>query len=514
MDRRRFLVQASAAATAAACSHLGMAQGGPAVSAELALHEEPGARRIPLTYSGLSYEQAQLSDPTFFSASNRDLVAFFRLLSPRGVLRLGGNTSEFCWFKASESTTEPKLRLPGGNLDANWMPHRLFEITPRAIEELAGFLDATGWRTIYGLNLGNGTPERAAVEAAHVARVLEDRLEFFQIGNEPDDYNEASHRTRPPNWGFDDYLKEWTGFAETIAASVPEVRLGGPDTGSFDWAIRFGEELPAAIDSRVVALTKHYYAEGPPDDPRVTIKRLLDGIPQLPSETKKIEAIARAQGRIYRMTEGNTCFRGGKPGMSNAFASALWVGDFMLQLATLGCAGVNLHGGSSGILTAGLGNHSPGLKVAKGPQIMHGAFYTPIFSDPGSAMRAMPIFYGMMLANQLAGGTPLNVEGNPQGVNATAYAAKRDQGLRVAVFNRDERQAVELSIRAPRKAQSATAWRMQAPQLDSTEGVTLAGAEILAHGQWSPKAVEPVEVSNGIPRIRIPAASAALLFLS
>ena len=49
---------------------------------------------------------------------------------------------------------------------ADWMPHRLFEISPEAIDALAGFLQATGWRLIYGLNFGNSTPERAAAEAA------------------------------------------------------------------------------------------------------------------------------------------------------------------------------------------------------------------------------------------------------------------------------------------------------------------------------------------------------------
>ena len=55
---------------------------------------------------------------------------------------------------------------------------------------------------------------------------------------------------------------------------------------------------------------------------------------------------------------------------------------------------------------------------------------------------------------------------------------------------------------------------MQAPALDSTEGVTLAGAEIEPHAQWTPKIVEPIALEQGIPRIHVPAASAALIFLS
>ena len=61
----------------------------------LALHPERTLARMPADYCGLSYETSQLSEPAFFSPSNRSLVALFRLLSPHGVLRLGGNSSDF-----------------------------------------------------------------------------------------------------------------------------------------------------------------------------------------------------------------------------------------------------------------------------------------------------------------------------------------------------------------------------------------------------------------------------------
>jgi hypothetical protein len=105
----------------------------PEVAIDVTLHDDAAAAQIPLTYVGLSYELAQLSDPTFFSTANRDLVSNFRLLSANGVLRLGGNTSEFCWLRVNASTPEPKLHVPPGNLDANWMPHRLFAIRPNRL---------------------------------------------------------------------------------------------------------------------------------------------------------------------------------------------------------------------------------------------------------------------------------------------------------------------------------------------------------------------------------------------
>jgi hypothetical protein len=514
MDRRTFLHYAGAVTTIAGCHNL-IAQTLPNSSVQLSLSERKSTLKIPLTYTGLSYELAQLTDPYFFSASNHDLVAYFRLLSPHGVLRIGGNSSEFCWFKANASTPEPKLHLPTNNLDANWMPHELFAIMPAAIDSLADFIKVTGWHLIYGINFGNNSPEKAAVEAAYVAQKMGDQLEFFQIGNEPDFYHDPNNGTRPRSWGFSDYMKEWTAYAEAIIEKVPKARFGGPDVGaSSEWVTRFDQEVSTRLGSRVLAVTGHYYAQGPPNDPHVTIKRLLNGDPYITNRVKSIVASARSHGRIYRMTEGNSCYRGGKPGMSNAFASSLWVADYMLHLADLGCAGVNLHGGSSNFLIASLGGHTPGVEGATHPQAVRGGFYTPISSEPSKEIKAMPIFYGMMLANQFAGCTLLDVNGNMQSLNATAYAVKHEHGFKIAFFNKDELNAIDLSIQVPRSAKNIIVWRMKAPALDSTEEVSFGGAEILAHAKWKPKTNETVKIKNGISTIQVPAASAILLFLN
>jgi hypothetical protein len=510
VNRRRFLLRAGVAT--ALLGRPGFANA--THQAEVTILDKPDGRVIPLDYTGLSYELSQLSEPGFFAAANHDLVAYFRLLSKNGVLRLGGNTSEFCWFRADVSTEAPKLHVPPGNLEANWMPHRLFEIVPEAIDNLGGFLEATGWRLIYGLNFGNSTPERAATEAAYVARKLGKYLEYFQIGNEPDLYQKASNGTRPPGWGFDDYAGEWIGFARAVRARVPEARFGGPDVAaSSDWVTRFGDQETAKMVGSLVALTGHYYAEGPPDDPRATTERLLAGDARVAAQMQTVEAFAEAHSLHYRMTEGNSCYRGGKPGMSNAFAAALWAGDYMLLLASLRCAGVNVHGGDSRFLTAGLGGHTPGLDAAKQPQAMPSGFYTLIASERGGVVHAMPIFYGMMVANVLAGMTMMDTKLGGGG-NATSYAATGPEGTRVAVFNKDGGRGMDLSIRTPRGMKTATAWRLRAPGLDATEGVTLAGAAVGEHGVWAPKTVEPVAVRDGAARLQVPAASAALVFPS
>jgi len=512
VNRRTFLIRCGETAALVASSKTAVAAN---TTAELVLREAPNAPRIPLTYTGLSYELAQLSDPDFFSASNRALVAHFRLLSPHGILRVGGNSSEFCWFKADASTPEPTLHVPRGDLNSNWMPHQLFAIEPRAIDQLAGFLRATNWRLIYGLNLGNSTPARAATEAAYVASKIGPQLEYFQIGNEPDLYHNPTNGTRPSNWGFDDYVNDWSNFARAILSKVPNARFGGPDVASSsDWVVRFAESIPQELPNRIAALTGHYYAEGPPDDPRVTIERLLRPNPRIAESMSRIEQIAKPRSLVYRMSEGNSCYRAGKPGLSNAFAAALWGGDYMLQTASLGCVGVNFHGGQSGFLTRALGNHNPGLDSAKAPTKMHGGYYTPIQSEPGQPVRAMPVFYGMMLANQLAGGTMLACDLKTD-VDATAYAASHASSIILALFNKDSGKSLDLSIRAPHPLRAARAWRLQAPSLDAIEGITLAGASIDDdHARWTPTTTEKLNPSANSLDFHLPAASAALLFLN
>jgi len=168
MNRRRFLTTA-ALATGALASFPSWAQEN---LTEVSLSFGTAmARTVPRDYLGLSYETAQLGEPDYFAADNRELVSLFRALSPEGVLRIGGNSSEFCWWKTGAAELPPELPESAHGAD-NWMPHAFTAIEPVAVDRLAGFLKATGWKAIYGLNLGTGTPGRDAEEAARLLRSL------------------------------------------------------------------------------------------------------------------------------------------------------------------------------------------------------------------------------------------------------------------------------------------------------------------------------------------------------
>lgn len=143
------------------------------------------------------------------------------------------------------------------------------------------FLDATGWKLIYGLNLGTGTPEVAAEEAAYVTDRMGSKLLAFPLGNEPDRFSRDGRRT--PVYGFDQFARDWQRFHDAIPARVPHSPFAGPDTAyNHEWLVPFATrsrpELPY--------LSEHYYdyAEGPPTDPSMTIERLLRPNPNLVDE--------------------------------------------------------------------------------------------------------------------------------------------------------------------------------------------------------------------------------------
>ncbi|MFL6576915.1 MAG: hypothetical protein ACJ8MR_09875 [Povalibacter sp.] len=469
---------------------------------------------IPISYNGFSIETATLENPNIYSADNHSLVALFRRLTQSGVLRIGGNSSEFCWWKASSENAPPQIKAAGQGRSDNWMPQRLHPVTPNAIDHLRNFLDATGWTCIYGLNFGTGTPARDAEEAEYVARVLGPKLRYFQIGNEPDFYRDPNNLLRPAGWDFPDYQREWLAIAHAVIERVPNAKFGGPDVGSSaDWVIRFGNEVAKNLGDRVQELTGHYYAEGPPDSPSASIENLLAEDPRIAERMSAIIPVAKRNGLTFRMAEGNSCYRGGKAGMSNALAGALWGMDYMLDMAARGCKGINLHGGGGSEISSALGDKLPGARDARDLEIAKlGTFYSPVAGNPVVGYSARPIFYGMMAVEQFAGSTLVACELDNHDVNARVYAAHRNGKWRVALINKDLEHDMTIEVAVPDTSAAASVWRLSAPRVDATEGVTLAGSQIMgADAQWTTTKVERVMVKQRSVSLNLPRASAAVL---
>ncbi len=355
LSRRRFL---SSAALAIAATKLSAQTQG--AHATITIPARATGPRVPVDFIGLSYEVQQLVDLSFFSAANTGLVNSFKAISVNGVLRLGGNTSEFEYWKPTPDSPEPPhpvTRIVEGEPKPNY-----YAVTAESIRNLNAFLNAAGWKCIYGIGMGTNAPNRAAAEAEYVAATLGPRLQYFQIGNEADLF--SSHLRDPKTWNVNTYLDEWLAIARAVAKSVPGAKFGMPDVASrIDWLTQIADAWPSIADKpNVITLSHHHYFGGPATNPYVSIPNLLAAA-NMASVQKTADianAAATKMGVPVRMTEGNTCYRGGKPGVSDVFASALWSANYSLLLAANRYTGVNLHGGTYKAVADGLGGSLPG----------------------------------------------------------------------------------------------------------------------------------------------------------
>jgi hypothetical protein len=478
LDRRRFLQTSAAAAALTSPALRAMAQAKPN-AAPLTLHPERNGPQLPASFIGLSYEIQQLEDPQFFSANNTGLIARFRELSSNGVLRLGGNTSDVGWWKPTPASTQPPLP-PNvvASVEPGTKPFQqlAYPVTPEAVKNLRAFLDATGWTCLYGINLATNTPERGTEEAAFVYATLGAKLEYFQLGNEPDLFDRRFRDKR--TWNADRYLDDWLAMANAIRARVPQARFGLPDTaGDPTWSSRIAERLgampPAGTGAaqgqgsrpNIAAVTHHYYFGGPPTNPEVNIQRLLKTDPKVAKVAATTREAAEKLGCVYRMSEGNTCYQGGKPNVSDVLAAALWAADYALSLASFGYAGINLHGGGGKAVGNSLGARMPGEALLKSDEAPHPRpFYTPI-ADMNGTFVAEPTFRGLQFAGRFAGATMIPINFDPGAANATAYAAKLPTGqLQVAIINKDPDHSVPLNL-----AGFSPALVLTAPSLESRE---------------------------------------------
>jgi hypothetical protein len=495
ITRRKFI--ATTACTLAASRLLAHAK--DKVEVSLSIPTEASGPHIPADFLGLSYEVQQLVDPTFFSAKNTGLIRECKALSANGVLRLGGNTSEFAYWKPTPDSPEPEhpqVREVVGEPKAQY-----YAVTPDAVRNLAEFLRAAGWTCIYGIGMGTNVPERAAAEADFASKTLGDRLQYFQIGNEADLF--SHHLRDPKTWTAKAYLDEWLKLARAIVANVPSAKFGIPDVAAnASWMTDVANEWSSVQNPpQVTTVSHHYYFGGPATNPEVSIPNLLK-----PATMEKVQntaniakAAAEKMHARVRMTEGNTCYRGGKPGVSDVFASALWSADYLLLLASNNYSGVNLHGGTGKSVANSVGGFLPGDDILKEkgdtPEQIAARphpFYTPIATF-GSEYTLEPVAYGMKFAGTFCGGSLFKAELSQQlqgaGVNATAYAAKLAEGkTSVIILNKDADKDVEVGIDFGQGAQGQfEIERLQAPALDSREAhITKSEkADSLQHGRCS-----------------------------
>ncbi len=442
------------------------------VSVALQVSDSTPGRAIPARFIGFSYEKNTLA-LDHFRPSNAVMVNLMRNLGG-GVLRFGANYVE-------STRWEPQGARAFSNVKS--------VIGPRELENAYGFARACGWTVIHGLNLGANDPKMAADEAAAALKIGGDTLIAFEIGNEPEHYGES---WRAKTYAYPDFRGEIARYLESMRPGLARLPLAGPATTSnFSWFTSFIKDFK----SDLVMTTRHNYplaaGSNDPASPRfATISNLLS--PSTASEWRKLvgqhQRASESADLPFRVGEAGSASSGGKAGVSDVFASALWSADYLFDLAELGVAGVNFHGGFS------CRGYTSFCALKQGGYHSHGNYF------------------GMLFFRQACQGRIVPVKSTGEGVNLTSHAVLGDDGfLRVALINKDLLNSAKVRIKLPARADRGTVLRLAAPAVDVKDGITLGGAGVASDGTWNPKTDESVSAKAGEFEVDVPFASAALL---
>ena len=429
--------------------------------------------RIAPDFLGLGYEISSVAKPGLLSGADAIYVQLVRTLGAQGVIRVGGNTADYAHFSSQGQAHSS----PYGTV-----------FNRERLQELGSFLQATRWKLIWCLNLGSGSEGEAIAEAKAVLAVAKDRLLAFEIGNEPDLFTHEKHRS--PGYSYQDWLAEYRRYKSALRAQIPDIPLAGPDAaGNTDWVARF-----AADEGKdAVLLTHHYYREG--QNPTSTIDKLLAPDPKLQLQLDTLREASRSSGLPYRICEVNSFSGGGRPGVSDTMASALWVLDYLFTLASNGCSGVNMETGLN--------------------QLDFVSSYSPIADDRNSLYSARPEYYGMLAFSHAAQGELIAATSDDASGTLKAYASKpTPDALLLTLINKAQTpREISVALQNQQPYRRATVLRLTAPALDAKSGISLGGSEVTPTGTWKPLKQEALQVSAQKLRIALPPATATVITL-
>jgi hypothetical protein len=464
------------------------------------------SRRVPNGFLGFSFEFSAVRAYTGDDPRNINPVfeQLIRNLTPgqRPVIRIGGDSTDLS-YAPSSGVTPP--------------PYVAYALTPGWMATTAALAHQLGARMTMGLNLVANNPALAAAEARDFVRALGRRsIEALEIGNEPNIYGQLTVEhtllgiplhARPRNFSYPAYRRQF----QAVAQAAPHLALAGPALAvgptpmKGSWVNEMTDFLRR--DPRVQTLTVHRYplrnCYVPPTSPQYpTVAHLLSrySTAGLAASLSRWLQIAHQQHRQFRVDELNSVACRGKAGVSDTFASSLWVTDALFSLLNAGVDGVNIH-------------------------TLPQSAYEPFeFRDTGGQWSGVvrPVYYGLQLFTQAAppGSRLLPVPGLGGGSSVLSVWATRgsDRVDRVVLIDKDPSRAETVTVRPPARAHgAATLERMQAPSVESGSQVTLGGQTYgpeTTTGQLAPAITLPLTPNRrGNYTVRVSAGSAALVTL-
>ncbi len=440
----------------------------------------PGAA-VPPRFVGLSFEASTLDHFGRFGAHG-DLAALLRSLGP-GIIRFGGISAD-----TRAAWVDPLSPRPAW---AGWT------VTPAMLDGVARFARQANWRVLLAVSLAHYDPSTAAREVAAAHAALGPYLAGVEIGNEPDSY--AAHGLRSEPWGVAEYLGQVAAYRQAIAAITPGVPIVGPDVSGSrafaSWATAFAASVHPAL------LTGHHYPLGCHDAVAPSIPRLLSaGVRRAEGGAlDRYESLAAAAHVPFRLDETGSVSCGGRAGVSDTFAAALWALDLSVRAMTTGLAGINFEGNP-----------------------LHCNTYTPICARTTARLNSgvlspQPEWYALLMTRYLVGDRPLRVHVAPTEPNLDAAALLAPDGA-VHLVVVDEAPATSrptaLRVSVAGGFSSARVLALTAPSLASQDRVTLGGAAVRADGSWSaPRRLPVHRPKAGTITVDIASGSAALITL-
>jgi hypothetical protein len=453
---------------------------GRPVSVSIAVR--PTGPAVPADFIGLSFEVRSL--PTIATyASKGDFATLLRSLGP-GVMRFGGISAD-----------EQAAWVPAGASKPAWANIAIDEQDLAGIGALA---KETGWKVLLTVNLGHYEPQAAAQEAAVAHAQLGPYLQGIAIGNEPDLF--PRKHLRPPGTGVKAYLPQAETYRAAIEAAAPGTPIAGPDVSTGTQGLTWVRDEAITIHPQL--LTDHYYPLSS-CGAHPTISELLSAnVRRKESEMlTKMLAIAHSYTTPLRMDETNNISCEGEPGVSNAFASALWALDYTVRAMTAGVAGINLHDLiDQPRAYSALAAHSEGALNA-------------------GDLQPAPEWYALLAAHSLVGSHPLpaTTAGTTLGELSARALEAPDGRVSLVLVDYDPPGSDPLAVhlRVPRALAGGDMLRLTAPSPGATTGTRLGGQAVAANGTWTtPRALPAVHGRAGSLTLQIAPSSAAVVTLT
>jgi hypothetical protein len=436
------------------------------------------AGAMPLAFTGFGFDKNGINQG-LFTASNTNFINLCKALGP-GVIRIGGDS------------VDSTVWTPNGAGSVSG------QVAPSDVANFAACVLATGWKCIYGVNLGGsakGTtnPTLAAQEVAAITAALGSSLLGIAIGNEEDSWGNAGS-FYPGNWSLGQFETLWNTYRSAIVAAVPGTQFIGPEAAAMaaNWTKPFAV---AETSSNLSLITQHYYRGGP-TGPNANAAYLIS--PDSTLNTNVLPSLSAAQastGLPFRLTESSSFYEGGVQNASNAYASTLWVIDFLFNNAQFGSSGVCMSTGPGG---------------TESPVGMQSTGYVDT---------VRPLYYGMKFVTLAGVGTLYSTNISAGSLNATAYTVKTASGgLNLVVSNKDATQNLQLSVQLPQPASTATLLQLaqlssgaSGPSIAAVSGVTIQGASIDLSGSLMPAAAYTLATVGNQLNCYVPALSAVLI---